>query len=108
MATQNLSEHVLLLTLPTDPQASGELAAMARPARSMADRDVVVDFSLVASLPWLTISYLIILERTLSAAGRRLVLCCISPGVKEAFRRAGLHNVFQFAGDEVAARASLG
>ncbi len=107
MAAQNLSEHVLLITLPTEPRLSSELEAVVRSAQPLADHDVIVDFALVGSLPWMTISHLIILERRLSAAGCRLVLCSISPALRQAFRRVGLHKVFQFADDEVAALASL-
>ncbi len=107
MVTQNLSEHVLRITLPADPQSSSELEAVARSAHPGADHDVIVDFSLVESLPRVTICHLIILERVLNAAGGRLVLCCVSRAVKETFRRVGLHKLLRFADDELVARQSL-
>jgi anti-anti-sigma regulatory factor len=107
MATQNLSEHVLLITLPAEPQLSSDLEAMARSTRPGSDRDVIVDFSLVEILPSATICHLIVLERVLSAAGRELVLCSVSPDVRVIFRRVGLHNLFRFADDELAAVQSL-
>ncbi len=107
MATQSLSEHVLLITLPAEPQLSRDLEAVAQATHPSSDCDVVVDFSLVEILPSATICHLIVLERVLSAAGRELVLCSASPAVKAVFRRVGLHKLFRFAADELAAVQSL-
>jgi anti-anti-sigma regulatory factor len=107
MATQNLSEHVLLISLPAEPQSSRDLEVVARSTRPGCDRDVIVDFSLAEILPSATICHLIVLERVLSASGHQLVLCSVSPGVLAIFRRVGLHKLFQFADDELAAVQSL-
>jgi anti-anti-sigma factor len=107
MATQNLSQHVLLVTLPAEPESSRDLEVLVRSTRPAFDRDVIVDFSLVEFLPSATICHLIALERVLSAAGRQLVLCSASPEVKGVFRRVGLHKLFHFAEDELAAVQSL-
>ncbi|MCX5647407.1 MAG: STAS domain-containing protein [Phycisphaerae bacterium] len=107
MATQNLSEHVLLITLPAEPSSSGDLEAVVRSTRPGSDHDVVVDFSRVEILPSATICNLIVLERVLSAAGHRLVLCSVPPDVKAVFRRVGLHKLFRFTDDELAAVQSL-
>ena len=68
---------------------------------------MIVDFSRVEILPSATICNLIVLERVLSAAGHRLVLCSVSPSVKAVFRRVGLHKLFLFTDDELAAMQSL-
>ena len=107
MATQNLSEHVLLITLPAEPQSSRDLEVVARATHPASDRDVIVDFSLVTILPSATICNLIVLERVLSAAGRELVLCAVSPDVQVVFRRVGLHKLFRFTDDELSALQSL-
>ncbi len=107
MVMQNLSEHVLLITLPAEPQSSRDLEFLAQSIRPVFDRDVIVDFSLAESLPSATICHLITLERVLSAAGRQLVLCAASLCVKAMFRRMGLHKLFCFADDELAAVQSL-
>ncbi len=107
MATQNLSQHVLLITLPAEPESSRDLEVLARSTRPAFDRDVIVDFSLVESLPPATICHLIALERVLSAAGHQLVLCSASSEVKAIFRRMGLHRLFRFTDDELAAMQSL-
>ncbi len=107
MATQYLSEHVLLITLPAEPQGSNELEVVSHSAHSAADRDVIVDFSLVEFLPPATIGHLIALERILNAAGRQLVLCSVPPVVQAIFRRLGLHKLFRLMDDEFTALQSL-
>jgi anti-anti-sigma regulatory factor len=107
MTTQNLSEHLLLITLPAEPQLSSELEVVAKSTHPGSDRDVIVDFSLTGILPSATICHLIVLERVLSAAGRQLVLCSVSPNVLAIFRRVGLHKLFRFADDEMTAVQSL-
>lgn len=107
MATQNLSEHVLLITLPAEPSSGTELEAVVKSIGPRSDRDVVVDFALVEILPSATICNLIVLERVLSAAGRQLVLCSTSPSIKAVFRRVGLHRLFLFTDDELAAVQAL-
>jgi anti-anti-sigma regulatory factor len=104
---QNLSERVLLITLPAEPSSSGDLEAVVRSTHPGSDHDVIVDFSLVEILPSATICHLIVLERMLSAAGHQLVLCSVSPNVKAIFRRVGLHKLFRFTDDELAAVQSL-
>ena len=107
MATQSLSPHVLLITLPAEPESSRDLEVLARCTRPAFERDVIVDFSLVEFLPSATFCHLIALDRVLSAAGRQLVLCSASPDVKAVFRRVGLHKLFRFADNELAAVQSL-
>ncbi len=107
MATQNLSEHVLLITLPAEPQLGRDLEVVARSTHPASDCDVIVDFSLVEVLPSATICHLIVLDRVLSAAGRELILCSASPAVKAVFRRVGLHKLFRFTDDQPAAMQSL-
>jgi len=107
MATQNLSEHVLLISLPAEPQLSRDLESVAQTRHPASGCDVIVDFGLVEILPSATICQLIVLERVLSAAGRGLVLCSASPEIKGVFRRVGLHKLFRFADDELAAIQSL-
>ncbi len=103
MATQHLSEHVLLITLPAEPQWSSDLDVVVRSTHPAWDCDVIVSFSLVEFLSSATICLLIILERVLSAAGRRLVLCSVSPGAKAILRHVGLHKLFRFTNDPLTA-----
>jgi anti-anti-sigma regulatory factor len=108
MATQNLSSHVLLITLPKEPQSGNELETAAHAARCGPDRDIIVDFSLVETMPAGTICNLIILQRLLNAAGRQLILCSVSSSIVIAFKRVGLGKLFRFATDEFTALQSLG
>jgi anti-anti-sigma regulatory factor len=103
MAMQHLSQHVLLITLPKEPQSSNDLELAAHAARSQTDRNIIINFSLVETLPTATICSLIILERLVSAAGRQLVLCSVPPQAMKAFKRMGLWKLFRFTRDELAA-----
>ena len=107
MAIQNLSSHVLLITLPKEPSSGSELEMAAHAARCGPDRDVLVDFSLVEALPAGIICNLIILQRLLNASGRQLILCSVLPPIALAFKRVGLGKLFRFAEDEFTALQSL-
>lgn len=107
MTTQNLAEHVLLITLPAEPPAHCELEAVVRAVGPRPERDIIVSFAFARVLPSTTVCSLIILERRLRAVGRHLVLCSVPPAVMGIFRRVGLHELFQFADDKVAALQSL-
>ncbi|MEN6336251.1 MAG: STAS domain-containing protein [Phycisphaerales bacterium] len=107
MAIQNLSEHVLLITLPAEPQSGKELETVVRSAGAGMDCDVIVDFSLVEILSSAMICNLMVLERLVSANGRQLILCSVSQDIDGVFTRVGLHKLFRFAEDEFAALQSL-
>lgn len=107
MAIQNLSEHVLLITLPAEPQSSKELETVVRSAGTGTDSDVIVDFSLVEILSSAMICNLMVLERLLSADDRQLILCSVPQNINGIFTRVGLHKLFRFAEDEFAALQSL-
>lgn len=107
MPIQHLSPHVLLITLPSEPQSDNELATAAQELRAGARRHVIVDFSLVGTMSSGMTSGLIILQRLLSAADRQLVLCSVPVHIANAFARMGLRRLFRFARDELAALQSL-
>ncbi len=107
MALHNLSESVLLVTLPQEPDWSRELEIAARLTSPRVNRHVVVDFTRVETMSLATICGLIILDRRLSTMRRQLILCSVSPGTKALFRRLGLHKLFQFVADTTAAHESL-
>ena len=107
MAIQNLSEHVLLITLPAEPQLGKELEMVVRSAGTGTDCDIIVDFSLVEILSSAMICNLMILDRLQSVAGRKLVLCSVSRNICGIFTRVGLHKLFRFAEDEFTALQSL-
>lgn len=107
MAIQNLSEHVLLITLPAEAPSGKELETMVRSAGLNANCDVIVDFSLAEILSSAMVCNLLLLERLLGAAGRQLILCSVPPNIDGVFTRIGLHKLFQFAEDEFAALQAL-
>ena len=107
MAIHNLSEHALLITLPQEPDRSGELETAARLTTPRVNRHVIVDFTRVETMSSVTICGLIILNRLLSTAGRKLILCSVPPNIVAIFRRVGLLKLLQFATDKAAALQCL-
>ncbi len=107
MGIQHLSEHVLLITLPAEPQSGNEAEMAMRSAGARPDCDVIVDFSLVEIMSSATLCNLLILERQLNTTGRGLILCSVPPKIAGVFTRVGLHKLFQFADDEFAALQAL-
>ena len=109
MAIQNLSEHVLLITLPAEPQSAGTEAEMAmRSAGARPDCDVIVDFSLVEIMSSATLCNLLILERHVEHDGPAAhPVLRPRQDCQASSRRVGLHKLFRFADDEFAAVQSL-
>ncbi|MEN6427988.1 MAG: hypothetical protein ABFE13_21760 [Phycisphaerales bacterium] len=107
MAILNLSEHVLLVTLPAEPQSTGDLETVMRSTRSRADCDVIVDFSLAEVMSSATLCNLMIMERQLSMTDHQLILCSVPSSIQGVFMRVGLHKLFRFADDEFTALQSL-
>lgn len=107
MAIQNLSEHILLITLPADPRLGKEMEIVVRSAGMELDCDVIVDLSLVEILSSATLCNLLVLEQLLSTTGRQLMLCSVPSNIYGTFTRVGLHKLFRFAEDKFAAVQSL-
>jgi anti-anti-sigma regulatory factor len=107
MGIQNLTQDVVLVTLPSQPHAGSDLEFVTRLTRSNRARDVIVNFSLVEMMPSSTICQLMVLERALNEVGHQLVLCSLPTTILGIFRRVGLHGLFRFADDEFAALQSL-
>ncbi|MHC4508359.1 MAG: STAS domain-containing protein [Planctomycetota bacterium] len=103
MPIANLSEDVLLIALPEQPQNTDELDEVNKMFGDSVDRDVIVDLSMVQMLTSGTICSLIILDRLLRGAGHQLVLFNVPSPVKKVFVRTDLLTVFEFAHDEAAA-----
>jgi len=104
---QYLSQHVLLVTLPRQPQLANDLEIAMRMSRPQSTRDVIVDFSLVGIMPSGTLSELMNLERQLSNAGRQLILCAVPGNIRRIFTQVGLGGLFQFAQDQFVALHSF-
>ena len=68
---------------------------------------IVVDFSNVERLTSAMTAKLIVLHRKAQAAGGRLVLCGIDPGLHETFETLKLTKLFHICGQEQEALQSL-
>lgn len=107
MGIQSVSKHVLLITMPAEPQPGDEVEKEMRRAGERADCDVIVDISRVEIMSSGTFCGLIVLERLLSASDRQLILCSVPPNIAGIFTRVGLDSLFSFADDQDAALQSL-
>ena len=107
MGIQNLSERVLLVTLPEQPHLCDELETVNKITSDGSNRDVIIDFYQVKMLTSESICSLIILERLLSGLGHKLVFCNVSSEIKQIFTRTGLEPSFEFADDDFAALQSI-
>jgi len=107
MGIQNLSEQVILVTLPPGQQIIDELKSANEVCSNRNDCDAVIDFSAVEILTTASISSLIILHNALRKSGHRLILYSVSALNKSIFRVAGLDAVFGFADDKDAAMAAI-
>jgi len=70
-------------------------------------RQLVLDLSAVESLDSLAIGKVVMLNRKAQAAGGRLALCGLTPGVEEVFETMHLQGVLDFYADERAALQSF-
>ncbi len=107
MGVRNLSQDILLVTLPQQPQQSDELETVNTMLGEAIDRDIVMDFSEVEMLTSESICGLLILAKLLAGAGHQLVLCSLPPAINDIFVRTGLLSVFEFADNECDALAHL-
>ena len=107
MGIQNLSEDVVLVTLPAEPQTVDELKAANEILSNKGDCDVVVDFSGVDTITSSSISNLIILHELLRKRRCQLIFCNVAVLTKCIFTVAGLDAVFDFVDDKPAALAAV-
>ena len=107
MGIQNLSEQVILVTLPPEQRIIDELKSANEVFSSRNDCDVVIDFSTVDIITTASINNLIILHHALHKGGHRLILYSVCALTKSIFKVAGLDAVFEFADDKDAAVAVI-
>ncbi len=107
MTIRNLSQDVLFITLPEEPQTAKELKVVNEMVHTKADCDVIVDFTKVEMVTSSNINNLLILHKTLSDSGHRLIFCRVNMPTKCIFRVAGLDEHFEFAEDKFAALEAL-
>lgn len=100
MGIQQLSEETLLVALPKDPLSTQDIQTLADLAEQNPTIDVIVDFSVVEVMPSPLLSDLMILEKHLGNAGRRLILCSVPPTILKLFTCVGLNGLFTFCDDQ--------
>ena len=103
MAVQNLSQDIILVVLPAEPQTSDKLKTVNEMVSQRCDFDMIVDFSRIEILISTSISNLLTLHNWLDGSGHRLILCNVSFPTKCVFKTAGLDTFFDFADDKFAA-----
>ena len=108
MPIQNLSEKVILVELPKEPQLGAELRYLNDVVgEKKANCDVIIDFSNVEIIVSTSISNLIILRNLLAEHGHRIFLCKVAVLTKCIFRVAGLETFFEFVEDSSEAFVAL-
>jgi anti-anti-sigma factor len=104
MGIRNLSENIIIVTVPTDRlERTDELKNINEVISEKSGCDVIIDFEGVEIINSWNISNLLILRDMLEKAGRKLVLCSINTATRCIFAVAGLSKTFVFADDRTAA-----
>ena len=103
MAIQNLSENIVVVTLPEEPLTNNDLENINEFVNKEDKRDVIIDFSRVEVLTSSNLSNLLILRESLHKSGHQLVFCSVSMATKGIFIVADLDTFFDFADDKLAA-----
>jgi len=106
MGIEQLSESVLLVCLPKEPQVSDDLVTVYEIVSDGRACDVIIDFSSVDLLASESISNLIILERLVNSLGHKIILYAVSSKIRLILERTGLHPLFEFTDDRFAALQS--
>lgn len=107
MAIHNLTENVIIVTLPPEPKISEELKKINELISGKCDRDVIIDFTNVEIVTSQSISNLLISRSLLRESGHQLMLCNVSMPTKCIFTVAGLDAAFEFADNRQAALAAM-
>ncbi len=107
MGIQNLSENVVLVDLPQEPEMSDELKSVIEIVRDRGDCDVVIDFSSVDIVTSSSLSKLLKLRKLLDNCEHRLVFCSVAAATRGIFTVTGLDGIFELADDKFVALAGL-
>lgn len=108
MGIQNISDNVLLVSLPAEePHIAEEIKRVNEVATEKCTCNVIIDFTGVELITSSTISNLIILHKFLLTQSRKVVLTNLAFVTKCIFTVAGLDKVFEFADDHSTAMSAL-
>jgi anti-anti-sigma regulatory factor len=107
MASVNLTEKLVQINLPPEPQACAELQDLNEKVSQKCDFDVIIDLSMLEIITSASISNLLILHNWLQGAGRTLVLYGLRFTTKCIFNVAGLNNFFKFTDNKTNAISEI-
>jgi anti-anti-sigma factor len=107
MGIQNLSENVVLVDLPQEPELADELKSVTEIMRDRDDCNVVIDFSCVDIVTSSSLSKLLKLRKVLADCGHRLVFCSVAAPTRGIFKVTALDRIFELADDKSVALTSL-
>jgi anti-anti-sigma factor len=107
MGIQNLSENVVLVDLPQEPELADELKSVTEIMRDRDDCNVVIDFSGVDIVTSSSLSKLLKLRKVLADCGHRLVFCSVAAPTRGIFKVTALDRIFELADDKSVALTSL-
>jgi len=106
MAIQNWSDEIIVVELADDPQFTDELTSVTD-ALDSKPKQVVLNFASVGFINSSNVAKLLRLRKTVSALGRKLVLCEVNTQVWGVFLVTGLDRIFEFTNDISTALATL-
>ncbi len=107
MGIENLTENVVYVSLPAEPELGGELDKVSQIASEKGGCNVVVDFSEVDIITSPNLSVLLKLRKLVDSNSKRLICCGVSAMTKGIFTITGLETVFEFVDDKSAALGAL-
>jgi len=107
MTIENLSEDILLVVLPPEPELAKQLQELNGMISQRCNHNLIVDFSKVEVLNSSNLSNLMILDNWVKGCGHKLVLFNINFTTKCLFKTAGLESVFEVADDKSSALKAL-
>lgn len=107
MGIENLSEDIVYVSLPAEPELGGELDKVSQIASEKAVSNVVIDFSDVDIVTSPNLSVLLKLRKQLDNNSKRLICCSVSAMTKGIFTITGLETVFEFMDDKSSALGAL-
>ena len=107
MGIENLTENVVYVSLPAEPELGGELDKVSQLVSEQSDCDVVIDFTDVNIVTSPNLSVLLKLRKLVDSNSKRLICCSVSAMTKGIFTITGLETVFEFVDDKSAALGAL-
>lgn len=109
MPINEWSDEIMIAELFDEPQFSEDIASLMRrfDGEDADPRDTVLNMEGVTYLNSSNIAQLLRLRKKMSAAGRKLRICCVRDSVWGVLLITGLDKIFEFTSDLSTSLASL-